>query len=434
MFIERISNSFGAKNKIQGEDWFLASMAFGIPFSIKVGNLLLIIGLLFSCYILMVKDRTKLERFINFHFVFPIAFFLVILLSSFLSKDVGAGLKQVEKNILLIIIPFAIVVLQGNRRVNEALLLGSFTLATFVSTIALLIAGIFRVSNGSHFNTLFFHEFGSFLDLHPVYIAIGVSISIFFLCDKYLKPLNKNSLKSLPLIFFFYLILILCSSKAVLMIFIIVHVIHLLTILKGRNKYLAVPIVLFFVFLIGTTSNTERFKDGLHFDITEFNPTDNIAEAKVFSSKEKADISDLELRYIMVKIGLYHLWAEEKVFFGYGVGDVQHYTDYHYMIYNLAPGWYEGYNLHNQYLQYLVTFGIMVTLLFCCYLAYSFKIAIQSGNSIYLLFLLLMVMVFLAESILSRNKGIVIFYFFNTLFLISNLNENRNFRNKRYTK
>lgn len=434
MLSKRIINPFGFTSTILLEDWLLAIIAFGIPFSIKLGNTLLVLSFLFAIYVLITNRKATVISLFCFPFIFPMVFFLIILISSLFSRDIGSGFKQVEKNLLLILIPVTINALQGNRKVNQTFLLGVFTSATFVSTAILLITSVIRFINGSTVNTLFFHKFGSFFDLHPVYIAISVSVSIFFITDRYLRTINRSTLRFLPILLFFYGILILCASKAILISFIVLHIIHLLIILKGKNKYLSIVILNLFLILIVTTVNLDRFKEGFHFDITQFKPTQNIDEAKIFSNIEKTNISDLELRYIMLNIGLYHIWVEEKFFFGYGIGDVQHYTDYHYMIYNLAPGWYEGYNLHNQYLQILVSFGFFVLIFFCYYLFFSFKTAIQSGNLIYLLFLVLMTMVFLVESILSRNKGIIIFYFFNTLFIMKELNENSHIRNSRNTQ
>lgn len=429
MFIKRINKIFEYVNSVKREDLFLALMVIGIPFSIKVGNLLLIIAFLFAIYILISRGTYILKKGSLAPYLFPIGFFLVLLISTLFSKDIGAGFRQVEKNLLLVIISFTLIILQGNRKVNQFLLLGVFTMATFISTLFLLIIGIIRILNGASLDILFFHEFGAFFDLHPVYIAICVSVSIFIVTDRYFKILNKRAFLFLPVLLFFYTILILCASKAIIITFIVLHLIHLQIIQKYRYKYLSILILTLFIVLIGITKNFARIKDGLHFNMAEFNPTQKIGEAKIFTNLEKANISDLELRYVMFKIGLYHLWAEEKLIYGYGIGDVQHYTDYHYMIYNLAPGWYEGYNLHNQYLQFLVTFGVFILLFFAYYLFYSFKIAIRSGNLIYLLFLILMSMVFLVESILSRNKGIIIFYFFNTIFILKQLNENRDIRN-----
>jgi O-antigen ligase len=123
------------------------------------------------------------------------------------------------------------------------------------------------------------------------------------------------------------------------------------------------------------------------------------------------------LRVIFAKIGIYHVLKDRKFLFGYGLGDVQHHLDYYYMSYNLAPNWYEGFNLHNQYIQYLVTYGVLTLLIFVYYLIQSLIISIKGDNVLHLFFMIMIMFLFIFEVYLARNKGIVLLFFFNTLFL-----------------
>jgi len=107
--------------------------------------------------------------------------------------------------------------------------------------------------------------------------------------------------------------------------------------------------------------------------------------------------------------------------FGYGVGDVQDYLDYHFMFYNLAPSWYEGYNVHNQYVQFVINGGIVLLILFLIYLSGIIKIAFRHKNLLMLLFLLFILNIFLFESVLQRVKGIIFFVFFCNIFLTESI-------------
>mgnify|MGYP003642268266 FL=1 len=159
----------------------------------------------------------------------------------------------------------------------------------------------------------------------------------------------------------------------------------------------------FGILLLGITSVIfvphieERFSSGLVYNSKDFTPTVDLLKAKKFTYEEKSNISDLELRLIFFKIGLFHTIQDGKVLFGYGLGDVQHYLDYYYMSYNLAPNWYEGFNLHNQYLQFLVTYGVFAFLLFVFYLLYSLDISIRTNNIIHLFFMIMILFVFIFE-------------------------------------
>lgn len=384
----------------------------------------MIIGVLFVVYQLIVK-QIKLDRkkIWFFTIIFPILFFALILISALLSQDIGAGLKQVEKNLLLILMPFILIGIYPPTKLDREFVMRVFSFASIISFFILFIIAIFRIIEGANFDVLFFHELGAFFDLHPVYIAINLCIAIYYLTFYFKDKINygRGTLLFLVSIISFGLLgLFLCASKVVILVFIPLFFIKLL---QGALKKKTLSIILLIilvgnVFVFKSSIVSDRFSDGLTFDIETFQPTSEIALSKVFSNEEKEKISDLELRYLMLKIGTFHLQNDGKLLFGYGIGDVQEYIDYYYMQYGLAPGWFEGYNLHNQYLQYLVTYGMIGLTIFIIYLIYSLYFAIKNKESLHLFFLILILMIFLFECVLSRNKGIVIFFFINTFFMM----------------
>ena len=414
----------------------VAAMIFGIPLTIKLGNIVLIFAFLFALYHLVVNFKFIQFSITNFYLIFPCIFFAIVLGSALLSHDLYSGFVQLEKNLLVLLIPLTLHILCYKRKIDYNFLFKIYALSNFVVTFLLLVIGILRILKGASTEVFFFHEFTAFLDLHPVYVAINISLTLFYISQYYLVHTiitKKKLLVTLALLIYFYFVLYLCASKGVILFFTFLYVIQLWLIFKKTSfKLIALSIALMFTIgLLCIPKVSTRFMEGLHFNIANFQPTDKIEKAKVFSNIEKDEISDLELRYLMLKIGCYHIYKENKFIWGYGIGDVQNYTDYHYMIYGLAPGWFEGYNLHNQYLQYLVSYGLFGMVFFLVYLTYSFIIALRTKSRIYLLFIVLIMCIFLFESLLARNKGIVIFYFFNTLFLIKVINENRYFRNQR---
>lgn len=421
-------------NTYSRNELVLAVMIFGIPFTINFGNALLILGVTFSLFGLKANFKACRDPKNPYFLFFPVFFFLLILLSAFLSKDIRTGFIQVEKNLLFILIPFVLYLLSYKRKTDYSLLFKVFVTANFIVTLLLIFVGISRVLNGDSSEVMFFHEFSSFLDLHPVYIALNTSISIFYVTQNYLDDSiakNRKGFLVVALLFYFFVVLFLCASKAVIFVFIVLYIFQLFIVFrKTKTKLFAlVGITIVSIGFFSLPKVSGRFIEGLHFNIAAFQPTEKIENAKVFTNNEKEEISDLELRYLMLKIGLFHVVQENKWLWGYGIGDVQHHIDYYYMVYGLAPGWFEGYNLHNQYLQYLVSYGLLGTVFFLVYLVYSVNFALRTKNRVYLLFLVLVICIFLFESLLSRNKGIVFFLFFNTLFIIQSLDENRFIRN-----
>src|SRR5690606_30773464 len=277
-----------------------------------------------------------------------------------------------------------------------------------VATSILILFGLYNIFNGESVNILLFHNFPLLFDQHPVYFALYLTLSIFSLTYYFHKIDELVIGKKIVLISSLSILisgLILTVSKSVIFIFFILYPLFFLF-LKKRVK---TKILICFSFLVvglivfNFPAVKERFKDGLEFNIKNFQPTNNLVEAKVFEHQDKVEISDLELRYIFWKIGFFHFINEGKFLFGYRNGDVQDYLDYYYLMYGLAPNWYEGYNIHNQYLHTLITYGVFVFLLFCLYLGLSFYYAFKYKNLLHQLFLITVCFIFVFEVILVRN-------------------------------
>lgn len=403
----------------------LCLTAGGIPFPINIGNIAVIIGLLILFYeFLSKKEKADLSFLSSSAFILPVLFFGYIISSTLFSDDVNAGLKQVEKNLFLILLPFVVGYTRPLNEKEKNIVLSVFSFSSILSFLVLLVVGAMRIFAGADTDVLFFHELGSFFDLHPVYIAINLGVTIYFLTFHFKGQgkVNLSELVFLTLTIGIALIgLLLCASKAVLIIFMTIYFIKLVQ--GALRKRIFPMLILGIILLCGpifmNSLTSDRFSQGLTFDLEPFEPTNDIGLAKVFSNDEKEQVSDLEIRYLMFKIGLFHVIDDGRLLFGYGIGDVQKHIDFYYMQYGLAPNWFEGYNLHNQYLQYLVSYGILGLLLFLIYLGYSVYCSIKNKSGFHLFFLILILSIFVFECVLSRNKGIVVFIFMNTFFIMN---------------
>src|SRR5690606_35641714 len=162
--------------------------------------------------------------------------------------------------------------------------------------------------------------------------------------------LDYDLILTLGFLIIFSLGLLFAASKIILVLWGIYLVYY--TSFKLKNKSLKIAIALLFVVGLSVFAISDnirfRFTEGL--DITQ---TDYHLENRIFSYDEKVNISDMELRFLLAKIGLKHIKEDKKILTGYGLGDQQNWFDYHLMRYNLAPNWYYGHNVHNQYLDIL---------------------------------------------------------------------------------
>ncbi len=427
-------HSFLKKHESDIALWLLCAIAITIPFKVNYGNLSIILA---SVFTLVTFKQKTFKKLLRPAYLFPIVFFLITILSSVYSKNTQGGFKRTDLELL----PVLFVLIIANQHITKAKvlkILNCFLYATLFFTFILMLVALFNRLNG--INSGVFHDFTDFYDQHPVYYAMYISIALGYLLLYPVHSIFKNK-KGFKVISLAILTcgLVLCASKAVIFIDLVLAFFILFfskNTLKSRLSYVFMLIVVAVVFS-KVNFIKDRFEDGLRFseEILDYKPTNDFREKKHFNYDEKENISDLELRYLFFKTMFFHILEDDKVLFGYGQGDVQDYIDYYYYSYNLAPNWYEGFNVHNQYLHVFITYGVFTLILFLAYILYSFASAIKHKDLIVLIFLIISSFVFIFEVLLVRNKGIIFFYFFNTLFLANFLNfEDSNLRNKGNTK
>ncbi|WP_180336455.1 O-antigen ligase family protein [Pontibacter ramchanderi] len=73
-------------------------------------------------------------------------------------------------------------------------------------------------------------------------------------------------------------------------------------------------------------------------------------------------------------------------------------------------------NTHNQYLDFLITFGIFGLALYLLTLLYPLYISIKYKYYLYTFFLILILISGITENILASNKGILLYALFNSIF------------------
>jgi O-antigen ligase len=110
------------------------------------------------------------------------------------------------------------------------------------------------------------------------------------------------------------------------------------------------------------------------------------------------------------------LQEEKKYFFGYGFNSSQEQIKAKHIQYNLYPG-FHNYNFHNQYLQTMAELGIIGLLSLGFILINFLKIPFKSRSLFPILIAVVFLILFLTESYLVRQRGIVYFLFYYCLII-----------------
>ncbi len=106
---------------------------------------------------------------------------------------------------------------------------------------------------------------------------------------------------------------------------------------------------------------------------------------------------------------------ENNIIFGVGTGDVEDKLHEAYEKNEILS----KSNIHNQYLDYLMRYGILGLLVFLIVLGYAFAHAIKTKNYIYFCFTLIIMVSCFTENIFSRQWGITFYACFNYLLYLN---------------
>lgn len=249
-------------------------------------------------------------------------------------------------------------------------------------------------------------EFSRFL--HPTYYSMYIDLAFVFMYYALAvkgKELTKKEKLFIYISFPFLLfILILLESKMGMIVTALLFPALLLKyfLSKGSTfKAIAAMIAVMGLLIIGI------------FKIARFNAMDKVL------SGEKVNVQSVESNQARVLV-----WRaageliKNSPLIGYGTGDTVALMQ-QYQKDGMTGAHCEKLNAHNQYLQTMVALGIPGILILLGNLFIPLYIAIKRKRFIYLLFLLILCLNFLTESMLDQQAGTIFYGLFNSLLMFN---------------
>lgn len=358
---------------------------------------LIVILLVFVSLILRIKHRIFFKKADLAYLFFAIFFYYVIRLYG--SHNFAEGLKFIEKNLSYLIIPIVVIpsLISYVNNVYKGFVL-SFALVS-VNTIVLSTINFlfFNPEKVWYFQTI--EKFG----FHPTYMGLYSIISLIIL-DK-LKPFtNKINILLIGVNIFF----IIFSASRIAVIGLIF--IFLFRALVYRKKSYVYTLILAGFFLITAyfVSNDFRYK------------IDQLKSFKGFDYYDNNDYGSVSVRVAKI-IAATNVW-HDNYWFGYGTGGLNEALNVQYRSKAIEcwPCSQRKYNPHNQYLSILAGHGVFGFALFLLLFGCLLFSAIKYKNVMLIEFIIIFLIVGLTESILERQKGLLLFVFF-TFYQFSNM-------------
>ncbi len=284
-----------------------------------------------------------------------------------------------------------------------------FIIGCCISIIICLINALYNFLILEKANSFYYKNLSFFH--HPSYFSMYLNFAISLL---YLDVISSNSkLKiekkwSMILIISLTIFIVLVSSRTGWIVNFLINIIFIVSLIKMKffnKKHLLIGLAILFSLsgLINfSPSLKNRFNEIIKYTLYSKQQSNYPSST---STRIKAWESTGEL--------IQKNWVS-----GLGTGRGQHELNKVYWK-NYSIKEYENLenkNSHNQYLQYLLDHGIIGFIFLLFLTIFMLFVSFKNKDFIYSIFLLIMIINFMTESILETQSGIIFFALFNTIF------------------
>ncbi|TPE46130.1 O-antigen ligase family protein [Pontibacter mangrovi] len=396
----------------------LIAATFVLPF--RLSNLVLVIAVLTWALTgnIFNKIKTSLSKPVSWPIL---AFFLLHLIALLYSHNQKVGLFAIEKKLPLLIFP--LIVYAADLKVTQhKLLLRIFAWSIVAASAVLLVRVAYFFFIVNNCSTCFYHDFSNVIHLHAVYFSYYAFLAALILLQDLARSPKLLTFTAALRIFAVGILLsalIFAASKLVIVsLFLLLPLYLILSFSKFKIKaFLATAVFITAAVLLITSVDIVQDRFNVIAHDNGIKHLRIVGTNEKLSNDEKRELTGFSLRLLLVKLGLHGVDQQRTYLLGFSPGDAQETLDRIYKKHNLAPRWFEGYNLHNQYAQTffeLGLIGLIILLSMVVSLIASASYA-SSQQHLLLIFAFLICFAFLSEVVLATNKGIMFFGFFYTL-------------------
>jgi O-antigen ligase len=355
------------------------------------------------------------DRYSTWLFILFIIFYSMQFAGLIYSDDKRTGLNILLSRLSLFLFPFVLVIPGGRVQRNIKLLLKIFAGSTAIYILCCFVYAFYRsvhIQNGNFVYNQHPPEaywmsyfYGSYLAInqHPSYLAMYVILSVFIAFESWFdekQRMVEHVVWIITAVFLLISIYFLSSRSGILAIVLLVPVYFFFKLKrKGKGLILAVTMVLILFILFPVIRSNERVGIVL-----------NSISNKTFKQNAEKDG-----RFIIWQSALSVI--KNNPVFGVGIGDVKSEMLKEYQKAGDKELIDKNYNAHNQFLEILLENGIIGLVFFCAVLGCIMVIAFIERNLLYGLFIAMMIIFFMFETVLYRLSGVSFFALFSFLLL-----------------
>ena len=393
---------------------------FTIPLSYALNSVATGMLLLITIFTFQKKNFT-----FQLNLIYPILLYVLMLLSFFWSIDQKTTLTAIFKEIPLLIIPLAFMLFKDFSKDQKQKIIQFYSYGILLFTVFYYLKAIIRFILSHNTEVFFYHELVT-KDVNAIHVSVYVSMAFFHFFIK----IKKEIIDYIAMTLLFAMVFLL-ASKNIIIVFIGLLLIYYLFLTKISRRMRMRNLILFLLFLFSLSfvgkirdrfmveiqTNT-KVSFSADVDLNKQTGINNISIVEAWT-KEYFAPSDYfpgtAFRVYQFRMFL-ELFHEEPVFWtGYGLNASKEKLLEKEKKYNLHEG-YGTYNFHNQYIQNFAELGVFGFVLLMIMLVLNVRNAFKSKDFIHFAFAILMISLFLTESFLWRQRGVVFFTIMYCLF------------------
>jgi hypothetical protein len=385
--------------------------AFFLPLRIHYCNIFIGVGLFFWLASWQ-KEHFSNSPEVRKAFLIFISLYLIQIVGVLYSENLSQAFFLLETKLSLLIFP--VMILLSPIKKEDIYLIFKFLLASVLIACLWCHTVVFNEIISSdlplsslltdyHFHNVFFTNP---IRLHPAYLTLTISISIFYLIEiEFLKSKNKVLL----IVWFLYyaICLITLMSRAGLIAFgfaLFVYIIFRIWYLEKKYKTGIVICVVFITMVVLSVVYIPNFK------IRMIDSMQNLESRVQDNEDESSPGLHVKQWYCAWNSlhGMHWIW-------GLGTGDEEDALMKCYSAHNWSGLVAMKLDAHNEYLSSMVRHGLIGLFLFLLNLFYAVYLSIRNRDALYLSFIIMIAINALAASILFGQVSIVIYTLFNAL-------------------
>lgn len=413
---------------------FILLLFATIPLKLVATNIVLAIFL-----VVIIYHYKKTNFQFKIHFSWPILLFVLMLMSFLWTIDKEKTLKALPKEIFLLVFPllFSFIPKFSKQQLQKIVKYYSYIFVLYA--VFYVLRAIVRFIILKDTGVFFYHQDGTSdiglisKELNAIHFSVFTAIAYMYFLSLEFKSKIENLLTAFLLLF-----LILLSSKNIILIVFLLTLVYIFYFSKSAHK-MRLRNLIVFVVLVASVAFFGRIKDRFQVEFQansnkslSHNVVEGIPNGVHFVSiyeawnNEKFTPNDYfpgtAFRVYQTRLFLEFL-SEEPIFWkGFGLNASFKKLEEKGTFYNVYKGTgkedgYQNKNFHNQYIQNFAELGVFGFLFLGIMLLVLLKNAIKNKDFTLFAFTILIISVFLTESFLWRQRGVVFFALFYCLFV-----------------